>query len=59
MSADGHPAFAAIGIGGQIIEVVPDLRLVVTASTVISEDVVFDAATFEVLTSTVIAPAIS
>jgi CubicO group peptidase (beta-lactamase class C family) len=59
MSAAGHPAFAAFGFGGQIIEVVPDLRLVVTASTVISEDVVFDATTFEFLTSTVIAPAIS
>jgi CubicO group peptidase (beta-lactamase class C family) len=56
--ADGHPAFAAIGFGGQIIEVVPDLRLVVTASTVISENDVFDATTFEILTSTVIAPAV-
>jgi CubicO group peptidase (beta-lactamase class C family) len=25
----GHPAFAAIGLGGQLIEVIPDLDLVV------------------------------
>jgi CubicO group peptidase (beta-lactamase class C family) len=29
MTERGHPAFAAIGLGGQLIEVVPDLDLVV------------------------------
>ncbi len=28
-TADGHPAFAALGYGGQVIEIVPDLDLVV------------------------------
>lgn len=32
-TADGHPAFAAAGYGGQLIEVVPDLNLVVVVST--------------------------
>lgn len=58
-SADDHPAFAAIGYGGQIIEVVPDLRLVVVASTVISDTATLDAATFELLTSIVIVPALT
>lgn len=34
MTAKGHQAFAAVGWGGQLIEVVPSLRLVVAASTV-------------------------
>ena len=25
----GHPAYAAMGFGGQLVEVVPDLRLIV------------------------------
>lgn len=29
MTEQGHPAFAAIGLGGQLIEVVPDLDLIV------------------------------
>jgi hypothetical protein len=29
MTERGHPAFAAIGLGGQLIEVVPDLDLIV------------------------------
>jgi CubicO group peptidase (beta-lactamase class C family) len=33
-----HPAFAAIGFGGQLIEVVPDQRLVVVASTEVNEN---------------------
>jgi len=33
-TVDGHPAYAAMGSGGQLIEVVPDLGLVaVVAST--------------------------
>ena len=31
-SADGHPAFAAMGYAGQLIEVVPELDLVVVVS---------------------------
>ena len=29
----GHPAYAALGFGGQVVEVVPDLRLVVVVAT--------------------------
>lgn len=57
--ADDHAAYAAIGVGGQIVEVVPDLKLVVTAYTIISDQTVFDATTFELLTSTVIASALA
>jgi CubicO group peptidase (beta-lactamase class C family) len=34
-TAAGHPAFAAAGFGGQLIEVVPDLELVVVVSSTI------------------------
>ena len=37
-SADGHPAFLAGGYGGQLIEVVPDLDLVVAVLTPIPAD---------------------
>ena len=36
--ADGHAAFAAFGHGGQLIEVVPDLELVVTVSSVVTDE---------------------
>ena len=55
--AAGHPAFAAIGFGGQIIEVVPDLGLVVVASTWFDDDVNFDSRIWEAMTSMVLAPA--
>jgi len=55
-SAGEHPAYAAIGFGGQIIEVVPDLRLVVVASTIATDDATLDSTTFELMTSTVIVP---
>lgn len=32
--SDGHPAFAAVGVGGQLIEVVPALDLVVVVSSI-------------------------
>ena len=32
-NVEGHSAFAAVGFGGQLVEVVPDLRLVVVAVT--------------------------
>jgi CubicO group peptidase (beta-lactamase class C family) len=56
-SADGHPAFAAMGSGGQLIEVVPDLDLVaVVAST--DAAVAADPQVYLELVSTYIAPAI-
>jgi CubicO group peptidase (beta-lactamase class C family) len=41
MTERGHPAFAAIGLGGQLIEVVPDLDLVVvmTSAPGVTEDI--------------------
>ena len=36
-TAGGHPAYAAVGYGGQLIEVVPDLRLVAVFSTKLTE----------------------
>lgn len=56
-SAGEHPAFAAIGYGGQIIEVVPDLRLVVVASTRINDTTSFDSRTWETMVDMVIVPA--
>lgn len=56
-SAGEHPAFAAIGYGGQIIEVVPDLRLVVVASTWIDDTTGFDSRTWETMVPMVIVPA--
>jgi CubicO group peptidase (beta-lactamase class C family) len=40
-SVDGHPAAGAWGLGGQLIEVVPDLDLVVVVSTPIRDGFVF------------------
>lgn len=56
-SAGEHPAFAAIGFGGQMIEVVPDLELVVVASTWFDEDVNFDSRIWETMTSQALVPA--
>jgi CubicO group peptidase (beta-lactamase class C family) len=56
-SAGEHPAFAAIGYGGQIVEVVPDLRLVVVASTWIDDTTSFDSRTWQTMVSLVIVPA--
>ncbi len=36
-TAGGHPAYAAMGFGGQLIEVVPDLRLVAVFSADVTE----------------------
>jgi CubicO group peptidase (beta-lactamase class C family) len=55
--AGEHPAFAAIGYGGQIIEVVPDLRLVVVASTWIDDTSGFDSRTWETMIPMVLVPA--
>jgi CubicO group peptidase (beta-lactamase class C family) len=56
-SAGEYPGFAAIGYGGQIIEVVPDLRLVVVASTWIDDTTSFDSRTWESMVDMVIVPA--
>jgi CubicO group peptidase (beta-lactamase class C family) len=59
-TADGHDAFAAAGFGGQLIEVVPDLDLVVVVSCTIPEgNVHLDASTFRGLVNTMVAPAIT
>jgi CubicO group peptidase (beta-lactamase class C family) len=59
-TADGHDAFAAVGFGGQLIEVVPDLALVVVVSCTIPEgNVHLDASTFRGLVNAVVAPAIA
>ena len=57
-SAGEHPAFAAIGYGGQIIEVVPDLRLVVVASTWIDDTTSFDSRVWKTMVSLSIVPAL-
>jgi CubicO group peptidase (beta-lactamase class C family) len=56
-TAGDHRGFAAIGFGGQIIEVVPDLRLVVVASTWFDDDVNFDSRIWETMTSMALVPA--
>ncbi len=38
-TARGHPAFAAVGFGGQLVEVVPDLRLVVVTAAEVGDRV--------------------
>jgi CubicO group peptidase (beta-lactamase class C family) len=59
-TADGHDAFAAAGFGGQLIEVVPDLDLVVVVSCTIPEGPErLDASTFRGLVNAMVAPAIA
>ena len=59
-TADGHDAFAAFGFGGQLIEVVPDLDLVVVISCTVPErGVRLDAGIFEGVVDSLIAPAIA
>lgn len=56
--ADGYAAFAAIGYGGQHIEVVPDLDLVVVASTTVGEANPVDPSMYLTLVDQVVAPAV-
>jgi CubicO group peptidase (beta-lactamase class C family) len=57
-SVGDHRAFAAIGYGGQIVEVVPDLELVVVASTWFDDDTVdFDSRIWQTMTSLALLPA--
>jgi CubicO group peptidase (beta-lactamase class C family) len=55
--ADGHPAYAAIGFAGQLIEVVPDLGLVVVMSA-LDDPARFDAFSFASMVSSQIVPAV-
>lgn len=57
-TADGHPAYAALGFGGQLIEVVPDLDLVVVVACTIPEVTRIAAPAFLTLVDTAIAPAL-
>src|SRR3954470_3397483 len=54
--AGDHPAFAAVGFGGQLVEVVPDLRLVVVGVTEPSEVDVLDASELEFLVTLAVIP---
>lgn len=54
--AGGHPAYAAVGFGGQLVEVVPDLGLVVVASTRIVDTAIFDSSTWQFMVSTALVP---
>ena len=55
--ADGHPAFAAVGSGGQLVEVVPELGLVVVVSA-LDDPAAFDSFSLASMVGNHIAPAI-
>lgn len=55
-SAGDHPAFAAVGYGGQLVEVVPDLGLVVVASTWIDDTTSFDSRIWQTMVASTIVP---
>jgi CubicO group peptidase (beta-lactamase class C family) len=54
--AGDHPVFAAVGYGGQLVEVVPDLHLVVVAVTAPSELEAIDASELEFLVKLAVIP---
>ncbi len=54
--AGDHPAFAAVGFGGQLLEVVPDLRLVVVAVTEPRELEAIDTSGLEFLVKLAVIP---
>jgi len=56
--AGGHPAFAAMGHAGQLIEVVPDLKLVVAVSC-LDGPAAFDASDFVDVVARQIVPAVA
>jgi CubicO group peptidase (beta-lactamase class C family) len=58
-SVQDHAAFAALGFGGQLVEVVPDLRLVVAVSTDIPDDAYFNDSILFSMVSLVVVPAIT
>jgi CubicO group peptidase (beta-lactamase class C family) len=54
----GHAAFAAVGFGGQLIEVVPSLRLVAVYSTYVPNNTAgTDSRAYMNITSTLVAKA--
>jgi CubicO group peptidase (beta-lactamase class C family) len=55
-AAGVHPAFAAVGYGGQLIEVVPDLRLVVAVCTTVSEQSPANVGVYVSLVQDVVVP---
>jgi CubicO group peptidase (beta-lactamase class C family) len=58
-TANGLDAFAAVGFGGQLIEVVPDLRLVVVVSNTVPDVPRLTSASFIALVDQLIAPAVT
>jgi CubicO group peptidase (beta-lactamase class C family) len=59
-TTDGHDAFAAVGFGGQLIEVVPDLDLVVVVSCTVPDGIVrLNAVKILGLVNGLVAPAIA
>lgn len=54
--AGGHASYAAIGYGGQIVQVVPDVDLVVVATMDIDEISTFDSGTWQLMTEYVLLP---
>jgi CubicO group peptidase (beta-lactamase class C family) len=56
--ADGHHAFAAVGHGGQLIEVVPDLQLVVVVASDVGTAAGAPARAYVELVDAVVAPAV-
>jgi CubicO group peptidase (beta-lactamase class C family) len=54
--AGDHPAFAAVGYGGQLVEVVPDLRLAFVGITEPSELEAIDASDLEFLVKLAVIP---
>jgi CubicO group peptidase (beta-lactamase class C family) len=57
-TAGRHSAFAAIGHGGQLIEVVPDLRLVVAVSTTVTKESPAPSEVYLALVQDVVVPAL-
>ncbi|MCO1659808.1 serine hydrolase domain-containing protein [Pseudonocardia humida] len=57
-TADGHPAFVAAGFGGQLIEVVPDLDLVVVVRSDVTHGPGAPPQDYAAMVDTVIAPAL-
>lgn len=58
-TADGHDAFAAVGFGGQLIEVVPALDLVVVVSSTVPDVPRLSSGSFMALVDQLIAPAVT
>jgi CubicO group peptidase (beta-lactamase class C family) len=57
-TAAGHPAFAAQGLGGQLVEVVPELALVVVVRSDTGDHLGAPPETYAGMVDTVIAPAV-